>query len=97
MYETKLFADGKSFIEWTIRNVSRSKRAADMAGWDGAINYLHLDRDLVLLYKLEKAGASWSVCDLHLLLWGARETLREDVCTIGRFYHPEGSALWPLR
>ena len=94
MYETRLFADGKTFLEWAQKNVHKSTRASDMVGWNGAINYIHLDRDLVLLYQLEKTGQSWNVCGLHMLLWGVQETLRKDVCKISAFYRPEGSVLW---
>ena len=94
MYETRLFADGKTFFEWAQKNVHKSTRANDMVGWNGAINYVHLDRDLVLLYQLEKTGKSWNVCGLHMLLWGVQETLRKDVCKISEFYRPEGSVLW---
>lgn len=94
MYETRLFADGKTFFEWAQKNVHKSTRANDMVGWNGAINYIHLDQDLVLLYQLEKTGQSWTVCGLHMLLWGVQETLRKDVCKISEFYRPEGSVLW---
>ena len=94
MYETRLFADGKTFFEWAQKNVHKSTRANDMVGWNGAINYIHLDQDLVLLYQLEKTGQSWNVCGLHMLLWGVQETLRKDVCKISEFYRPEGSVLW---
>ena len=96
MYETRIFADGKTFFEWAQKNVRKSIRANDMVGWNGAINYINLDRDLVLLYQLEKTdgGKGWTVCGLHMLLWGAQETLRKDVCKISEFYRPAGSVLW---
>lgn len=94
MYETRLFGDGKTFLEWAQKNVHKSTRANDMVGWNGAINYIPLDRDLVLLYQLEKTGQSWNVCGLHMLLWGVQETLRKDVCKISEFYRPEGSVFW---
>lgn len=53
MYETRLFRDGKAFIEWAQKNVAKSTRANDMVGWKGAINYINLDQDLALLYQLE--------------------------------------------
>ena len=94
MYETRLFADGKSFFEWAQKNAPKSTRANDMVGWKGAINYIHLDQDLVLLYQLEETGKSWTVCGLHMLLWGVQDTLRKDVCKISKFYRPADSVLW---
>ena len=96
MYETRIFADGETFFEWARKNIAKSTRASEMVGWDGAINYVNLDKDLVLLYQLEKTdgGKGWTVCGLHMLLWGAEETLRKDVCKISEFYRPAGSVLW---
>lgn len=94
MYETRLFPDGKAFIEWAQKNGPKSTRANDMVGWKGAINYIKLDQDLVLLYQLKWENNGWNVSGLHMLLWGAQSTLRKDICKISEFYRPKGEVLW---
>ena len=78
MYETRLFPDGKAFIEWAQKNGPKSTRANDMVGWKGAINYIKPDQDLVLLYQLKWENNGWNVSGLHMLLLGLASALSRN-------------------
>ena len=94
MYEEHLFKDGKAFLDWARKNADKSTIANDMIGWDGDIRYLHLAQDMLLLYQMVREGDSWAVCDMHMLLWGAQETLRKDICRTAKFWKAKASACW---
>ena len=94
MYENKIFKDFETFMGWVQKNAPKSTRAMDMVGWDGAINYLRLNSDLLLLYQLERGEDGWDVCGLHMLLWGSQATLRKNICKTSAFYRPDGEVLW---
>lgn len=97
MYEEFLFKDGRAFVELARKKVAVSHRANPMVGWDGAINYVNLAQDLLLIYQLEKDGEAWNVCAMHMLLWGVQDTLRKDICRISKFWHPKANAHWDER
>lgn len=94
MYETYLHKSERDFANYAQAHLSESQRAGNMVGWNGAINYSLLSDDLILLYQLEKAADGWSVCDMHMLLWGSETTLRKDIGRIGKFWKADGAALW---
>lgn len=94
MYETKIFPDGKTFIEWAQKSIAKSSRAQDMVGWDGGINIVKMDKDLAFLYQLEQRENGWEVVDMHMLLWGAERSPRKDICKISEFFRPDDGVLW---
>lgn len=95
MYDFAFFKDNEHLLTWSKNYVSVSHRAEDCVGYDGAINYVHMSRDLLMLYQLARhPDGSFEVEALHMLLWGAQDTLRKDICKISEFYHPKGEVLW---
>ena len=94
MYDTYFFRDNKKLLKWAKDYTCASKRAKPYVGWDGVVNFVHMAKDLVLLYQLAKRPDGFEVVMLHMLLWSERRSLRKDVFKVAKFFRPEGEILW---
>ena len=94
MYDTYIFNDNERLLKWAIEHTCASKRAQRCVGWDGEMNYVHMSKNLTLLYQLAKTSDGLEVVKLHMLLWSERRSLRRDVFKVSKLFKPDGEVMW---
>ena len=94
MYDTSFFKDNQKLLHWAKSHICASSQAQPLVGWDGGINYVHMASDLLLLYQLEQKPEGLDVVMFHILLFGKRWELRENVFKVRKFFRPQGEILW---
>ncbi len=94
MYDTCIFKGNEKLLKWAMDYTCASKRTKRCVGWDGEMNYVHMSKNLMLLYQLAKMPEGLEVVKLHMLLWSERRSLRRDVFKVSKLFKPEGEVMW---
>lgn len=97
MYEGEFFKNDERLIKWAKSYIGVSHRADPYIGFNnGAINYVHMAKDLVLLYQLDYSNEQKKLVAgrLHMLLFGSASNLRRNVFRVQKFFRPDGEIIW---
>lgn len=95
MYDFSYFKDKDRLLKWAVAATKVSRSAKPYVGFNGVINYVHMAKDLLLLYQLRQdPKGALNVESLHMLLYGANKTLRKDIVHVDKFFKVDGEILW---